>query len=76
MAKKRTKKQKITAKHHRPLSFELPIAAAPKASNEPTIAEIAFTGEKVYLIKKDLIKTLLLTVFMFILLFGIYIFIR
>ncbi|GEM_PF-4848924 len=76
MAKKRTKKQKITAKHQVPLSFELPTTDTPRASREPSIAEIASTGEKVYLIKNDLIKTLLLTAFMFILLFGIYIFIR
>lgn len=97
MAKKRTRKQKIAAKHRvsgEALQYlEEPASQGSKLAKptqqtqptkppvvptkkEPTIADVAFTGEKVYLIKGDLLKTIVLTAAMFILLIGIYRFIR
>ena len=74
MAKRRTRKAKEEARIRR--VEETNEGSSAESTKTESISAIAFTGEAIYLVKKDLLKTVLITAIIAILLFGIYLYLR
>lgn len=76
MAIRRTRQQREEAELRRVQIMNKPEDNKLKLKSSQAVGSLSFSGDQIHLIKRDLLKTLIISVFIFILLFGIYIYMR
>lgn len=75
MAKRRTRDQKKTAEVRRKVE-EKNTKSIVTAKKQNRSAKVSYSSDQILLIKRDLFKTVVVSGIVFILLFGIYIYMR